>query len=220
MTSLSIHPTADISPDAAIGPATRIWNHTQVRERASIGAECVIGRDVYIDADVQIGNRVKIQNSVLIYSGVTIADGVFIGPRVCFTNDRYPRAIRADGALKGVDDWEQGKIDVGYGASLGAGAIVVTGVTIGAFAMVAAGAVVTADVPAYGLVMGVPARLVGSVCACGRPVKAGDGHDHHGHTPDHEGADSRQREEQVVANRATAISCGSCLSALEMIVES
>jgi acetyltransferase-like isoleucine patch superfamily enzyme len=175
MTPLSIHPTADISPQASIGPATRIWNYTQVREGAVIGAECVIGRDVYIDADVQIGNRVKIQNSVLIYRGVTIADGVFIGPRVCFTNDRYPRAITPDGSLKTVDDWEQGSIEVGYGASLGAGAIVVTGVTIGAFAMVAAGAVVTHDVPPYGLVMGVPARLVGYVCACGRPLTAPHG---------------------------------------------
>lgn len=135
-----------------------------------IGDECIIGRNVYIDADVHIGNRVKIQNNALLYRGVTIADGVFIGPRVCLTNDRYPRAITPDGALKGVDDWEQGKISVGYGASIGAGAVVVTDVTIGAFAMVAAGAVVTHDVPAHGLVMGVPARLVGYVCACGRPL--------------------------------------------------
>ncbi|MCB0062092.1 MAG: N-acetyltransferase [Caldilineaceae bacterium] len=169
---MQIHPTADVSLQATIGQETRIWNHTQVREGARIGAECIIGRDVYIDADVQIGNRVKIQNGALLYRGAVIADGVFIGPRVCLTNDRYPRAITPDGLLKGVDDWTQGEIYIGYGASIGAGAIVVTGVEIGQFAMVAAGAVVTQDVPAYGLVRGVPARLVGSVCACGRPLPA------------------------------------------------
>lgn len=167
---MQIHPTADVSPHATIGQDTRIWNYAQIREGAVIGAECIIGRDVYVDADVQIGNRVKVQNSALLYGGAVIADGVFIGPRVCLTNDRYPRAITPDGLLKGIDDWTQGEIYIGYGASIGAGAIVVTGVRIGAFAMVAAGAVVTCDVPDYGLVMGVPARLVGFVCACGRPV--------------------------------------------------
>lgn len=172
MTCLSFHPTAEISPHATIGSATRVWNFAQIREGAVIGENCIIGRDVYIDANVRIGNRVKIQNSALIYSGVTIADGVFIGPRVCLTNDRYPRAITPTGALKGTADWEQGEILVGYGASIGAGAVIVTGVTVGEFAMVAAGAVVTHDVPAYGLVMGVPARLVGAVCACGKPLPA------------------------------------------------
>lgn len=168
---MMIHATADISPQAIIGHDTQIWNHSQVREHAVIGDACVIGRDVYIDAAVQIGSRVKIQNSALLYRGVTIADGVFIGPRVCLTNDRYPRAITPDGALKGVADWTQGEIYVGYGASIGAGAVIVTDVTIGAFAMIGAGAVVTRDVPDYGLVLGVPARLVGYVCACGKPVE-------------------------------------------------
>lgn len=172
MRSGAFHPTAEISPLATIGRATKIWNHAQVREGVVIGEECIIGRDVYVDADVQIGNRVKVQNSALIYRGVTLADGVFVGPRVCFTNDRYPRAITPDGALKSADDWEQGEIVVDYGASIGAGAVIVTGVTIGAFAMVAAGAVVTHDVPPHGLVMGVPARLVGFVCACGRPLSS------------------------------------------------
>ncbi len=224
MTSLLLHPTADISSEASIGSATRVWNHTQIREGAIIGAECVIGRDVYIDADVRIGSRVKIQNSVLIYRGVTIADGVFIGPRVTFTNDRYPRAITPDGALKGVDDWEQGEIYVGYGASLGAGAIVVTGVTIGAFAMVAAGAVVTHDVPAYGLVMGVPARLVGYVCACGKPVRNGPSSDLHDRCcamPSlHDDVAFQREQDKLRTNGAVTTLCDSCLSISEMVIDS
>lgn len=165
-----IHPTAEISPQASIGVGTRIWHHVQIREGATIGNDCIIGRDVYIDADVQIGHAVKIQNSALLYKGAVLEDGVFIGPRACLTNDRYPRAITPWGTPKGVDDWVQGKIQINYGASIGAGAIIVTGVAIGRFAMVAAGAVVTHDVPDHGLVMGVPARLVGYVCACGQPV--------------------------------------------------
>ena len=223
MTSLLIHPTADISPQATIGPATRIWNYTQIREGAVIGSECVIGRDVYIDTDVQIGSRVKIQNSVLLYRGVTIADGVFIGPRVCFTNDRYPRAITPDGVLKGVDDWEQGEICVGYGASLGAGAIVVTGVTIGAFAMVAAGAVVTHDVPAYGLVMGVPARLVGYVCACGKPAQIAENGDPHGQRdalPEVDQCAARHSiQHELLGDKPVATLCTYCLSALETVVD-
>ena len=167
---MMIHPTAEISPQAAIGAGTRVWHHVQIREGATIGNDCTIGRDVYIDADVQIGHAVKIQNSALLYKGTVLEDGVFIGPRVCLTNDRYPRAITPWGTPKGVADWVQGKIQINYGASIGAGAIIVTGVTIGRFAMVAAGAVVTHDVPDHGLVMGVPARLVGYVCACGQPL--------------------------------------------------
>jgi acetyltransferase-like isoleucine patch superfamily enzyme len=166
-----IHPTADVSPQAAIGNGTRIWHYVQIREGVTIGTTCIIGKDAYIDAGVQIGNNVKIQNSSLIYHGVTIADGVFVGPRVCFTNDLYPRAIRPDGTLKDTTDWELAHTQVAYGASIGAAAVIVAGVTIGKFAMVAAGAVVTRSVPNYGLVMGVPAHLAGYVCPCGRRLQ-------------------------------------------------
>ncbi len=166
-----VHPTAEVSPDARIGRGTRIWNRAQVREGVHLGENCIVGKDAYIDMDVQIGSNVKIQNSVLVYHGVTIEDGVFLGPQVCITNDLYPRAINPDGTLKGASDWEVGATIIRYGASVGAGAIVVTGVEIGRFAMIGAGAVVTRNVPAHGLVLGVPARMAGYVCACGRPLE-------------------------------------------------
>ena len=163
-----IHPTAEVSTDAQLGAGTRIWHHAQVREGVHMGSQCIVGKGTYIDFDVAIGNNVKIQNYSLLYHGATVEDGVFIGPRVCLTNDKMPRAITPDGALKGTDDWEVGPIVVRYGASLGAGSLVLPGVTIGRFAMVGAGAVVTRDVPDFGLVVGQPARLVGYVCRCGQ----------------------------------------------------
>jgi UDP-2-acetamido-3-amino-2,3-dideoxy-glucuronate N-acetyltransferase len=172
--SVYIHPTAEVSPQAEIGPATRIWHQAQVREGARVGSQCIVGKGVYIDQGVQIGSNVKIQNYALIYHGVTVEDGVFIGPHVCLTNDKLPRAITPDGALKTDDDWQVSLILVRSGASLGAGAIVLPGVTIGRFAMVAAGAVVTRDVPDHGLVFGQPARLAGYVCRCGRRLDRPD----------------------------------------------
>ncbi|MBC7261424.1 MAG: N-acetyltransferase, partial [Chloroflexi bacterium] len=164
---VQIHPTAEVSPQAYIGAGTKIWHQAQVREGARIGQSCIIGKGVYIDFDVVIGNRVKIQNGASIYHGVTIEDGVFIGPHACLTNDKLPRAITPEGQLKRDTDWEVGKILIQYGASIGAGAIILPGVTVGRFAMVGAGAVVTKDVVAHGLVIGNPARLVGFVCQCG-----------------------------------------------------
>lgn len=162
-----IHPTAEVHKTAKIGSGTSIWNHCQVREDASIGAGCILGKDVYVDFGVQIGDNVKIQNGALIYHGVKIDDGVFVGPGAILTNDKRPRAINPDGTLKRDADWEVGEISVGYGAAIGAGAIVLPGVRIGRFAMVAAGAVVTRDVPDHTLVVGNPAVKVGFVCACG-----------------------------------------------------
>lgn len=166
-----IHSTADVSPKATIGEGTRIWHQVQVREGVVIGCNCIVGKNVYIDFDVKVGDNVKIQNNALLYHGLTVEDGVFIGPQACMTNDVYPRAITPDGKLKGNDDWAVGPIVLRYGASIGAGAVVLPGVTVGCFAMVAAGAVVTASVPDHGLVMGVPARLAGYVCRCGRRLE-------------------------------------------------
>jgi acetyltransferase-like isoleucine patch superfamily enzyme len=165
-----IHPTAEVSPAARVGPGTRIWHNVHVREGAVIGEGCNLGNNVYIDSGVVIGNFVKIQNRVSVYQGVTIEDGVFIGPHATFTNDKYPRAITPDGRPLSRGQWQPLPTLVKYGASIGAGATVLPGVTIGRFAMVGANALVTSDVPDQALVTGVPARLVGYVCLCGRPL--------------------------------------------------
>ncbi len=176
--SFSIHPTAEVSPKAFIGAGTHIWNQVQVREHASIGESCNIGKGVYIDAHVHIGSYVKIQNHVSVFEGVTLEDGVFVGPHVCFTNDLLPRAMTPDGKLKGGINWEITPTLVKYGASLGAGSVIVCGVTIGVFALVGAGSVVTRDVPAHALVFGNPARQHGYVCRCASPLS--DVHEHEG----------------------------------------
>jgi UDP-2-acetamido-3-amino-2,3-dideoxy-glucuronate N-acetyltransferase len=165
-----IHPTADVSSAAILGPRTRIWHQAQVRERACIGSNCIIGKGAYVDFDVSIGDNVKIQNGVYVYHGVMVEDGVFLGPGVILTNDKLPRAINPDGTLKADADWEVSSTVIRRGASVGAGAVVLPGVTVGEFAMVGAGAVVTRDVPAHGLVYGNPARPHGYVCRCGRPL--------------------------------------------------
>jgi UDP-2-acetamido-3-amino-2,3-dideoxy-glucuronate N-acetyltransferase len=162
-----LHKTASISPEAVIGAGTMVWHHTQIGPGARIGDECIIGSLVYVDRGVTIGSRVKIQTGAQLYRGAIIEDGVFIGPMVCLTNDKIPRAITPAGQLKRDGDWVQGATRICRGASIGAGAIVLPNITIGEFALVAAGAVVTSDVPAHGTVVGVPARLVGYACACG-----------------------------------------------------
>src|SRR5579884_1934920 len=161
-----VHPSAEVSSEAHVGAGTRIWRQAHVREHARIGEECNIGKGVYIDSHVHIGSRVKIQNHVSVFEGVTIEDGVFIGPHVCFTNDLFPRAITPDGKLKSADDWVVTPTLVKYGASIGAGSIIVCGVTIGEFALIGAGSVVTRDVPAHALVFGNPARFHSYVCRC------------------------------------------------------
>ena len=162
-----IHPSADVSSGAMIGRGTRIWHRTQICSGARIGDDCVVGSGVYIDRDVSVGSRVKIQTGAQLYHGAVVEDGVFIGPLVCLTNDKHPRAITPDGRPQTDADWEVGRTYVCYGASLGAGSILLAGVTVGRFAMVAAGAVVADSVPDHGLVAGVPSRLVGYACACG-----------------------------------------------------
>ena len=161
--SIRIHSTAEVSPKADIGEGTSIWHQAQIREEVKIGKNCIIGKGVYVDAGVSMGDNVKIQNYVSVYHGVTLEDGVFIGPHVSFTNDKYPRAVNPDGSLMEADDWEIVPTLVRQGASIGANATILCEITIGEYAMVGAGAVVTCDVPAYAIVAGVPARVVGDV---------------------------------------------------------
>lgn len=163
-----IHPSADVSPDARIGPGTNVWHQAQVREDAAVGKDCVLGKGAYVDRGVVVGDRVKVQNYASLYHGVAIEDDVYIGPQAVLANDRYPRATNVDGTPKAEGDWQIGPVLVRQGASIGAGAVVLPGVTIGRWAMIGAGAVVTHDVPDHTLVVGNPARVAGRVCACGR----------------------------------------------------
>ena len=153
-----IHESAYVE-DAEIGNGTDIWHFVHVRKGAKIGKNCNIGKGVYIDTNVKIGDNCKIQNFATVYQGVKIGNDVFIGPHVCFTNDAYPRAFI-------WNDEQLVKTAVKDGASVGANSTIVAGVIIGKYAMIGAGAVVTKNVPDYGLVFGNPARLRGFVCEC------------------------------------------------------
>jgi acetyltransferase-like isoleucine patch superfamily enzyme len=166
--TVHIHPTAEVSAEATIGAGTRIWHQAQVRPGARIGNECIVGKGVYIDFDVVIGHRCKLQNGVYVYHGVTLEDGVFLGPGVMILNDKNPRAINPDGSLKSDADWQVSPVHIGQGAGIGGGAIILPGVTVGRWAIVGSGAVVTRNVPDYGLVYGNPAYLAGFVCSCGQ----------------------------------------------------
>lgn len=166
--------SADVSPEAKIGAGSSIWHLAQVREGAQIGENCIVGRGAYVGTGVIMGDNCKVQNYALVYEPAKLADGVFIGPAVVLTNDTYPRAINADGSLKSAHDWEPVGVTIERGASIGARATCVAPVTVGAWATVAAGAVVVKDVPAYALVVGVPARRIGWVGEAGVPLTAGE----------------------------------------------
>jgi len=162
-----IHPTAVVDPSAVIGARTQVWLHCQIRDHVRIGDDCILGKNIYVDSGVQIGSRTKLQNNVSVFAGVTIEDGVFVGPHVCFTNDLVPRAVNPDGTLKAATDWHITETRVQAGAAIGANSTIVCGVTIGAWAMVGSGSVVTRSVPAFALVYGNPARQHGWVTPAG-----------------------------------------------------
>jgi UDP-2-acetamido-3-amino-2,3-dideoxy-glucuronate N-acetyltransferase len=157
-----VHPTADVEDGAVVGPGTKVWHLAHIRSSATVGAGCVIGRNVYVDAHAVVGDRVKIQNNVSVYQGVTVEDEVFVGPCAVFTNDLRPRAQNPD--------WKIIPTLVRHGASIGANATIVCGIEIGPYAMIAAGSVVTKDVPANQLVAGNPARPLGWVDEQGNVV--------------------------------------------------
>lgn len=162
----NIHPTAIVEAGAQIGDGSNIWHHAHVRAGAVVGNDCNLGKNVYVDAGAAVGSGVKIQNNVSVYAGVTIEDDVFVGPSAVFTNDRYPRAF--------VDDFDVVTTLIRRGGSIGANATIVCGTTVGRYATVAAGSVVTRDVGDHRLVVGNPARPQGWMCRCGRLVGRDD----------------------------------------------
>jgi acetyltransferase-like isoleucine patch superfamily enzyme len=169
------HPSADLDDDVELGPGTRVWHLAQVRAGARIGGDCNIGRGAYIGPGVVLGDACKVQNYALVYEPAVVGDGVFIGPAVVFTNDEFPRAANLDGTVKSAEDWHAVAVRVDRGASIGARAVCVAPVHIGEYALVAAGAVVTKDVPAFALVVGVPARRIGWVGRAGHRLIAAEG---------------------------------------------
>ncbi len=167
-----IAPGADVDQSASIGVSTKVWHLAQVREGAQLGDGCIIGRGAYIGSGVRVGANCKVQNYALVYEPARLGEGVFIGPAAVLTNDTYPRAVNPDLTQKSSSDWEPVGVTIEEGAAIGARAVCVAPVTVGAWALVAAGSVVINDVPAYGLVAGVPARRVGWVGRAGRPLEA------------------------------------------------
>lgn len=172
--SIRIHPTADVSEEATIGEGTQIWHYAQIREGVVIGRNCIIGKGTYVDFDVHLGDCCKLQNGVNLYHGAYLEDGVFLGPGVMVLNDKIPRAISPDGTLKTSSEWEVSPVKIGYGVSIGGGAIILPGITLGKWSMIGSGAVVTGDVQEYGIYYGNPAKLYGFACPCGNRLPDGE----------------------------------------------
>lgn len=165
---------AIVSKDAKIGSGAKIWHNAQVREQAIIGENVIISKDAYIGTGVRVGNNSKIQNSALVYEPAIIDDGVFIGPGVILTNDHFPRAVNSDLTLKSGSDWEIVGVHVGTGAAIGAGAICIAPLSVGKWATIGAGSVVTKNVPDFALVVGNPARQIGWVGKSGVKLEDSD----------------------------------------------
>jgi UDP-2-acetamido-3-amino-2,3-dideoxy-glucuronate N-acetyltransferase len=169
-----IHPLAQIDPDSFVGKGTKVWQYTIIKEGARIGENCNIGSHCYVEGGASVGNNVTVKNGVALWEGVHLADGVFVGPYAIFTNDAYPRSPRAPEAKQRYRDRQKVilKTSVEYGATIGGGAMILAGISVGKFATVGLGAVVTQAVLPYALVVGNPARQVGWMCECGYPLAA------------------------------------------------
>ncbi|MFJ8720917.1 acyltransferase [Streptomyces sp. NPDC093269] len=162
-----VQPSAQVDESADIGAGSSVWDLAQIREGARLGEGCVIGRGAYVGTGVRMGDNCKLQNYALVYEPAELGDGVFIGPAVVLTNDHNPRSVDPEGRQKRGGDWEAVGVKIADGASIGARSVCVAPISIGRWAMVAAGAVVTKDVPDFALVVGVPARQVGWVGRAG-----------------------------------------------------
>jgi UDP-2-acetamido-3-amino-2,3-dideoxy-glucuronate N-acetyltransferase len=170
MDDLMVAPTADVDHRAVLGSGTTVWHLAQIREYAQLGRGCIVGRGAYVGPGVVIGDNVKLQNYALVYEPAHLEDGVFIGPAAVLTNDMYPRSVDVSGRLKRSADWTPKGVLVREGASLGARAVILAGQVIGRWSLIAAGAVVTRDVPDFALFAGVPARQIGWVGRAGEPL--------------------------------------------------
>ena len=164
--------TAQVDEGARLESGVIVWELAHVRENAVIGAGSSLGRGAYVGPGVRLGRNCKIQNYALLYEPAMLEDGVFVGPAVVFTNDVYPRAINPDGSRKSGDDWHAVGVTVRTGAAIGARSVCIAPVEIGEWALVAAGATVTRDVPPYALVAGSPARQLGWVGRAGARLVA------------------------------------------------
>ncbi|MET7733194.1 acyltransferase [Streptomyces sp. NPDC005402] len=173
--NVKVQPTAQVDGTAVIGEGTTVWDLAQIRENARLGSGCIVGRGAYVGPGVRIGDNVKLQNYALVYEPAMLGDGVFVGPAAVLTNDRFPRSVDPEGRLKRGGDWETVAVEVAEGASLGARSVCVAPVRVGRWALVAAGAVVTRDVPDFALVAGVPARRIGWVGRAGVRLVGRDG---------------------------------------------
>lgn len=165
MQNVYVDPTAIIGTNVKLGSGTKIWHFVHIMNDAKIGNDCILADYVYVGKGVKIGDQVKLENRATVYEGVTIEDNVFVGPHVTFTNDLYPRSLNPN--------WKILPTFVKEGSSIGAGAVIVCGVTIGKYTLIGAGSVVTEDTPSHALAFGNPARVRGFVCRCGRKLETG-----------------------------------------------
>mgnify|MGYP003340850504 CR=1 FL=1 len=170
--TVRIVPSAEVDSSAKLGDGTSVWHLVQIRENVSVGQNCIIGRGAYIGSGVVVGDNCKIQNYALVYEPAKLGNGVFIGPAAVLTNDEFPRAVKPNGELKSGSDWHAVGVEIGDGASIGARAVCIAPVKIGAWALIAAGAVVTKDVPDYALMAGVPAKRIRWVGRAGKPLES------------------------------------------------